>query len=178
MASVRARSVRRRRASRLLRRCAEPILRSSAEANSTVLSRNWKPASRSVPLTNNFAAAASLRGCVAADNRQRSGGAKAIAKGGTDFKGVGPRLASSTAHADAIVAKVFHGQSEKRNRNVGAEIIRRVADFVKSCSLTVGSCDATARAARLGDDAASVIRYFDDWKADVRGRRACRASRC
>ena len=120
-------------------------------------------------LQNQFAAAARLRHRIAPDNRQRSGRSEAVAIRGADFVRLRPRLARCAAHSHAIVAEIFDRQRKERNRDVGAEIVVRVADFVDELFLYRHRRDAAARAARLGDDAASVFGDFDDRKSDVRG---------
>ena len=129
-------------------------------------------------LQNQLAAAARLRHRIAPDNRERSGRPEAVAIRGADFVRLGPRLAGRAAHSHAIVAEIFDRQREERNRDIGAEIVVRIADFVDELLLDGHRRDAAARAARLGDDAASVFGDFDDRKSDVRRRRARRASRC
>src|SRR4051794_35040830 len=118
-------------------------------------------------LQNKRADATRFRSCISADNGQRAGCSKAVAECGADFQRLRTRLAGCAADADAIAPEIFHREFQKRYGNIWAEIIAGITDFVEQLFLDSHLADATARAARLCDDAASVNGHFNDGKANV-----------
>src|SRR4051812_5942088 len=81
-------------------------------------------------LQNKCADATRFRPRVPADNGQCAGCSKAVAESGADFQRLRTRLAGCAADSHAIVAKIFNDHRYKRNGNIWAQVIVRVANLV------------------------------------------------